>query len=161
MSTPRKRDRSIRRQLWAFLSLLSLVALAAPQYLWACSMTGKLGSTPASACPCAAAVKQAAAQCGMDQSVEQNRHEVAHSCCNQVPLPTSESTGHNERGQLSKAPGATFAYESAVVPGTLAVLPARVEFALASQGAGYSPINSLRLISQQTSSVHSGRAPPF
>lgn len=139
------------RTIWPLLSLLALIALAMPQLAWACSMTGKVALTPEKACPCLAA--------------DQNRddaHEAAHHCCDSVPLPAGDTTGHG--WNVLTVPATTF---SAVPPPILlpvlfvAASPVQFQVPVRNVVASPAPTISPPLVSQHSLLRLSGRAPPF
>jgi hypothetical protein len=142
-----------RRRLWSVLSLWALLALAMPQLLWACPMTGQFGSTPEQACRCIE--KDASA------STENSSATPSHKCCKHIPLPASDTSGHSDNGLLSQARTFSFAPQSFSVASDLFAAPA---FELAPPLAhrfAFPPTISPPLNSQHFPASHSGRAPPF
>jgi hypothetical protein len=142
-----------RHRLWSVLSLWALLALMMPQLLWACPMTGQVGSTPSQACRCAEKDANAPAE---DSSATQ-----PHKCCKHVPLPASDTSGHDEHGLLSHAKTISFSLQPFSVASDLFAVPV---FELAppiSQTAVFPASISPPLISQHCPASHAGRAPPL
>lgn len=142
-----------RHRFWSVLSLWALLALAMPQLLWACPMSGQVGSTPNQACRCIENSNDAPAG---DSSETQTHH-----CCDRVPLPASDTSGHDQNGSISQARNIAFAMPDFFVASSFYAASA---FELAppiSQPAFFPASIFTPLISQQTPAIHSGRAPPF
>ncbi len=140
-----------RHRFWSVLSLWALLALAMPQLLWACPMSGQVGSTPNAACRCSEKTS----------SDSQDNTPEAHHCCERVPLPASDTSGHDQNGSISQARTIAFALPDFFIAPNFFAASA---FELAppiSQPAIFPPITFTPLISQQTPANHLGRAPPF
>jgi hypothetical protein len=145
MCAARSHDR-----FWGVLSLWALLALTTPQLLWACPMTGQVGSTPPTTCRCATPVEDASAS-----------NSAAHKCCHRVPLPASDTAGHDQKGLIAGAKTITFAFQPFTVAGDLFAVSA-FELALpAAPIRAALPTISPPLISQQLPAAHFGRAPPL
>lgn len=141
------------RQLWAFLSLCSLIALALPQVAWACSITGQVARTPVLACPCT------------QQSSQKTSEETPiHRCCNALPLPASSADEHGLKkaliparssGELTPDSGTDTDNGLFLGASIFQLKEPRLFFVTSSF------LNPPRLNSQHSSRSYLGRAPPF
>lgn len=147
-----------RQRFWSVLSLWALLALAMPQLLWACPMSGQVGSTPNQACRCMAPNANAPTD---NAPTDHASAFESHHCCDRVPLPASDTSGHDQNGSISQVRNIAFAWPSfSVTPEFFAASA----FELAPPiftSAVFPPTVSPPLISQQTPALHAGRAPPF
>jgi hypothetical protein len=141
-----------RHRFWSVLSLWALLALAMPQLLWACPMSGQVGSTPGAACRCVEKDASAPAE---------NSSEQSHKCCDRVPLPSSDTSGHDDNGSISQTKTVSFAApDFFVAPHFFAA--SAFELAPPISAPAIFPSSAFPpLITQQTPAAQSGRAPPF
>ena len=142
-----------RHRFWSVLSLWALLALAMPQLLWACPMTGQVGSTPSAACRC------------MEKDVgaptDNSSETQTHHCCDRVPLPASDTSGHDQSGSVSQARTIAFFTPDFFIASHFFAASA-FELAPPTSQPAFLPASTFTpLISQQTPALHSGRAPPF
>ena len=151
MTFPQKRSR-----FWTFLSLWSLLALAAPQLLWACPAMDKMSSTPHSKCCC-----QKKLQSDSSTSTQTQTQSATKSCCHKLPLPASDTSGDKEKVALSSARSLASSIEHFLLPSTPVVLASFEIFELQPTSVAFSPPTSFSLNSQHTPRLSSGRAPPF
>jgi len=148
MFFPRKQNR-----LWTFLSLWSLLALSAPQLLMACPMKAAKGSTPSATHCCAKKLQADSSNGSADNAMK--------GCCENIPLPPSDTSGDDEKIALSKTRVETLSVSYFPTPSTPFVAASLEIFEPQSLAIVFSPTTSQRLISQHTPHSHSGRAPPI
>lgn len=161
MTTPQNRSR-----FWTFLSLWSLLALAAPQLLWACPMMGKVASSSMgkvassshAVCCCPKAPQAGSAKTNLAKPDNADR---AQTCCKQVPLPASDTSGEDSKVALSSGRIIADSVEHFLLFNTPALLPSLDNFELQPTSVAFSPPTSFSLTSQHARLLSFGRAPPF
>jgi len=145
-----------RSRFWTFLSLWSLLALAAPQLLWACPAMGRMSSTPHSNCCCQKNQKSDSSSTSQAQTENSSK-----KCCHKVPLPASDTSGESGKVTLSANRNLAASIEYFLLPSTPAVVPSIDIFAPQPSATAFSLSNFTSLISQHIPRFSSGRAPPF
>jgi len=154
MKTPQMRSR-----FWTFLSLWSLIALAAPQLMWACPMMGGISSGMSSSLR--AGKHNVNDKCCCAKKVSAPSNAQAPKCCDIIPIPGSDTSGDSDKLALTSQRTLASSLANFVLPSTPAVLPALELLAPQSVAIAYSPTTSPPLISQHSTRLTSGRAPPF
>ena len=152
MNSPQMRSR-----FWTFLSLWALLALAAPQLLWACPAMGKMMDSPHASCCCQKKIQSDSTQ---SKSLAANDNAVL-KCCEKVPLPASDTSGENEKVALSGGRDIASLLDSLLLPATPALLPSLETFEPQSTLVAIPPTIPFLLTSQHIPRLTSGRAPPL
>ena len=148
------------RRCWTFLSLWSLLALAAPQLLWACPAMGTMSSTPHSTCCCQKKLSSDLSSTSSSTSQAQTE-SATKMCCRKVPLPASDTSDENGKVALLSNRNLAASIEYFLLPSHPAVLSSLEKFELQPSSVAFFPPTSFALNSQQTPRLSLGRSPPF